>query len=436
MKMNYVQAVEHIEKLGVFGIKAGLERIEYLLDKLGNPHHDLKCIHVAGTNGKGSVCTMLEAMLTDYKVAKFTSPHLVKYNERFCINGTEITDEEFAKLVTVINPIVKAIPEDLKPTQFELLTAMAFLYFKECMVDYAIIEVGLGGLLDSTNVIKPLVSVITNVDMDHMDKCGETIGEIAAHKAGIIKRGVPVVTAAVGEALEVITAKGKSLCCPMFIYREKFSVKCLQQMIMKNGKSLQTFNYRYRNDKNEKANLCVRLSMLGTYQPCNAAVALTVIRTLFDSEKMVELAPKLFNAHWAGRIEVVGKAPAVILDGAHNLAGAEVLRATLDTAFAGRQIFFVLGFMKDKDIRGIIKALVRDEDMVIPVVADPDYPRSASFKSVIKYINEKHYPMTSIRELSHEEAIKTAKRLAGKQGVVCIAGSLYMIGKMKKENLV
>ena len=206
--MNYDEAINYLESLNTFGIKPGLERITRMLDALGNPQSKYKTIHVTGTNGKGSVCAMLSEILSTagIKVGLFTSPHLNSYRERFKINNGNINEKNFVacidKIVDIIDNIAISVGDH--PTQFEVLTAMAFEYFADEGVEYAVIEVGLGGTLDSTNVINPVVTAITNVGMDHADKCGGTLEGIAHHKAGIIKHGVPVVTAARGGPLSII----------------------------------------------------------------------------------------------------------------------------------------------------------------------------------------------------------------------------------------
>lgn len=429
--MNYLQAVEYIESFGVFGIKAGLERIECLLAELGNPQKQLNCIHVAGTNGKGSVCTLLEVMLADFKVGKFTSPHLVSYNERFCVNGQNISEQDFAALVAKLRPLVETMPAELKPTQFEILTAMAFVYFADCGVEYAIIEVGLGGLLDSTNVITPLVSVITNVDMDHMDKCGDTLTEIAGHKAGIIKVGVPVVTAACGEALVVIKERALALACECLVYDEQFTARSLPHLC---ADFRQQFHY-CGDFGQERLELEATINLLGEHQLLNAAVAITTIFKILGAEQTRVLAKNLTQANWAGRLEIVAHKPFVLLDGAHNLAGAKVLRATLEQLFRGKKLCFVLGFMQDKDIKGILTSLVQDNDAVIPVLADPQYPRSASIEYIGQFLSPKQVLTAPGKELTHAEAVQAAREFVGPDGVVCLAGSLYFIGRIKQEKI-
>ena len=225
--MNYQESIAYLESLGQFGIRLGMERIQQLLFVLGHPENQVKTIHVAGTNGKGSVTTMIAAILAEagLRVGKFTSPHLVRYNERIQINEKDIPDEDFAKVLTT----VREFADDLvkkeaceQPTQFEILTAAAFHYFALQQVDYAVIEVGLGGLWDSTNLIKPLVSVITNIALDHTRVLGNTIEEIALQKAGIIKEKVPVVTGAEGDALGPIRVMSALKEAPLYEYGRSF----------------------------------------------------------------------------------------------------------------------------------------------------------------------------------------------------------------------
>ena len=232
--MTYEEAVAYLEQSASFGIKPGLERIEGLLDILGRPEKAYKTIHVTGTNGKGSVTAFIDSVLVNSgrRVGRYTSPHLIAYTERMCINGRDITPDAFG---AVIEKVAAAVTEYVNgggepPTQFEVLTAAAFLFFKEQGVDYAVIEVGLGGLLDSTNVIVPEVAVITNVTVDHKKYCGDTPAEIAKHKAGIIKPGVPVITAAQGEPLGVIMAEAELKKAPLLIFNKAFAVESRRPM--------------------------------------------------------------------------------------------------------------------------------------------------------------------------------------------------------------
>lgn len=424
--MNYIEAIVYIDSFGSFGIKPGFERIEYLLAELGDPQKKIKYIHVTGTNGKGSVCSMLESMLAQkYSVGKFTSPHLVKYNERFCLNKKEITDTELADLVTKVSKVVEKIPQDLIPTQFEVLTAMAFLFFAEQKPDYVILEVGMGGTLDSTNIIDTAVcSIITNVAMDHMDKCGDNLVEIAKHKAGIIKRGVPVVTAACEEALQVIRERSGVMEAPLFVYSCDFDYVNASLGHLANGCYVQKFTFVMG-----ATSVNLEIGMLGSHQLQNASLAIATI-IILEKNHAKELLIGIAQARWQGRIEIVARDPVIVLDGAHNVDGAMVLRKSLDELFSNKNICFILGFMQDKDIKGIVDVLVRDCDQVISVVADYDYTRSAT----PEYIDNASRRVF-IHANTHFEALEQAKKLVGSEGVICIAGSLYLIGKIKKNLL-
>lgn len=226
--MNYTESLDYLDSLGKFGIQLGMERIEGLLRELGNPEQKIKTVHVTGTNGKGSVTSMISNILlaANLKVGKFTSPHLVKYNERICVNGSDISDEDFATAISAVKTAADSVVKKgvcQQPTQFEVLTAAAFLHFYLQKVDYAVIEVGMGGLWDSTNVITPVVSVITNVSLDHTDRCGATVERIAMQKAGIIKEKVPLVTAAEGDnALGPIVTMAMFKEAPVYLYGKAF----------------------------------------------------------------------------------------------------------------------------------------------------------------------------------------------------------------------
>ena len=325
--MSYNKILKYLYSLESSKIKLGLENIQNLLDKIGNPEKHLKCIHVAGTNGKGSVCAMLFYILKEagYRVGLYTSPHLKKFNERIRINEHFITDRE------IVEYFLKIKPHLTNQSFFEITTAMAFLYFKEKNTDFVVLEVGLGGRLDATNVVVPLISVITNVGLEHTDLLGSTIGKIAFEKAGIIKTNVPVVTACNSEALEVIKKTAKERNAPLFMAK------------------------KYKNIKFDYLN--------GSFQQQNKDIALTTMETLKKIYSIKinknQIKNGLKKTKWIGRLQFISKN--VLVDCAHNPSGFEVLRKELLIIKHQKNIknfIFVVGMQKTKDIAKILKIIL------------------------------------------------------------------------------
>ena len=421
--MNYTETLAYLDSLGKFGIHLGMERIEALLNELGNPEQKVRTIHVTGTNGKGSVTSMITNILlvSGLKVGKFTSPHLVRYNERIEVDGKEISDEDFALVVTAVRRAVESVMAKGtdQPTQFEVLTAAAFLHFALQKLDYAVIEVGLGGLWDSTNVITPVVSVITNVSLDHTDRCGKTVEEIAMQKAGIIKDGVPVVTAAEGEALGPIQAMSLFKQAPLYIYGKAFTGQEVSSSMDGQTFTLSAGDYH--------SNYEVKLP--GAHQILNTAVAVVAAKLASKQDSRInELAlhQGVAVTKWPGRLERISQKPDVILDGAHNPAGASVLRAALDKYYSGKKICFIFGMMGDKDISKVITTLFRKEDTVYTVRAD-EGARAAEPEALAEKIGPQAKVMHDLTT-----AYKTALAEVGEDGLVCVCGSLYLVGTFKK----
>ncbi len=422
--MNYAEALLYLDKLGKFGIQLGMERIEGLLNELGNPQEKVKMVHVTGTNGKGSVSSMIANILAaaNLHVGKFTSPHLVKYNERIMVDNQDISDEDFATLISAVkvasDEIVRKGVCD-QPTQFEVLTAAAFLHFALLKLDYAVIEVGLGGLWDSTNVITPVVSVITNVTLDHTDRCGATVERIAMQKAGIIKEKVPVVTAADEEGLGPIRAISMFRQAPLYIYGRAFTGSEVESTI--DG---QTFTLSAGD--NYKSDYTIKLA--GEHQIINTSVAIVAAKLVSKTdERITELALHIgvANTSWPGRFEKIGANPTVILDGAHNPAGALALRSALDKYFPEKQIHFVFGMMKDKAMEEVIGTIVKPMDMVYAVKAD-ESERAAEPEVLVDIIGKNALAKESIKDAYAEAVIA-----AGTDGIVCVCGSLYLVGNFK-----
>ena len=392
--MTYNEALEFLESTAIFGIKPGLERISRLLFLLNDPQKNFPTLHVAGTNGKGSVCAMLESICreSNLKTGLFTSPHLVDYRERIRINGELISEEKFADGINRIKNL------GVDATQFEILTALAFLIFAEEKIDVGIIEVGLGGLLDSTNVIVPRVSIITNIAEDHADKCigepGDSVIEgIARHKSGIIKSKIPVVTAAQGDALKIISNRAKDLDAPISIY----------------GRDFQPVEYD--------------LNLRGEYQIENASVASEAARIFGISETSIRSGLK--NARWAGRFEIFNyKNRIVVIDGAHNPAGARALRLSLDKNFPNQRRVFLIGILRDKNFSEMLEILLRKSDSVVATM--PDSPRAASAEEIANAASR----FANRVEIGN---LNRALEISNENSIIVIAGSLYLIGKIRDE---
>lgn len=422
--MNYDQSLNYLETLAAFGIKPGLGRIEKLLDFMGQPQMRYRTIHVTGTNGKGSTSAMLAAILkaAGIKAGLYTSPHLVSYTERFLIDGQTASEEEFAEALTVTAHYVDAMMAqgEEQPTEFEVLTAAAFYYFAQQGVEWAVIEVGLGGLLDSTNVIVPRASVITNVMLDHTDRCGTTIREIAFHKAGIIKPEIPVITAATEEALDIIMDKAVECRSPVYRKGAEFQSVRLgsQGGVQKIHVTAPGFAFSE----------VVEIPLIGLYQAENCANAVMAALCLGKDEPRITITAiqaGLKSVVWPGRAEVLGNDPVMIIDGAHNPAGARALRDTLNSVFPDRPVTFLFGVLRDKDRRGIIRELISPVDSVVTV--SPLSARAMPPEELAAEISAAHIEIAN----TIVDGLDRAKILAGSNGIVCAAGSLYLIGMVR-----
>ncbi|MBS4914125.1 MAG: bifunctional folylpolyglutamate synthase/dihydrofolate synthase [Veillonella sp.] len=417
--MTYEEAIAYLEQSASFGIKPGLERIERLLQALGNPEKAYKIVHVTGTNGKGSVTSFIASALTEsgYRVGRFTSPHLARYTERFCIDGADICDDTFIKLVETIQPAVaKLVATGMEsPTQFELLTAMGFLCFKEAGVDYAVVEVGLGGLLDSTNVVMPEVAVITNVTIDHQAYCGRTIPEIATHKAGIIKPGRPVVTTATGEALDVITKTAESKKSPIRIIDVPSVIKEVSHTDA--GQSITVAGY----------DRPFITALRGVYQSANLVCALGALKVLQETDSAITdeaVYEGIRKTVWPGRFEVVQALDRIfIFDGAHNRDGAEAFDETYRAWYGTTPKTMVMAILKDKEVDSMIGYLVKSDDTVFTVPAPT--PRSSEPEELARAIG-RGIPMQSVGD-----GLSEAMKVTGHNDIIAVAGSLYILGEAK-----
>lgn len=384
--MSYEKKLQEVLSLGRFSVKLGLRNITALLKELGNPHKNLKVIHVAGTNGKGSVCAMLRAILIEagYNVGMYTSPYLVRFNERMQINNQEVTNDDVEKLIDRINPIVKILRKrGYDITFFEFTTAMAFQYFKEKKVDICLIEVGLGGRLDATNVVSPLLSIITNISLEHTKWLGNTVEKIAGEKAGIIKERVQVVTGCKGKALEVIKKKCKEKSC---------------KLIMAKDHSFET-------------------NLLGEHQKQNADIAVAAMKEFGVDEKFIRSGLK--KVVWPGRLELIDN---ILFDVAHNPAGMKTLKKALKS-LKYKKLVLVLGISADKDIKEMLSII---SPLANEIIVTKAKWRGAETKVLKNYINSKVVEKPKV-----SDAIKHAMSIADKDDLICITGSIFSVGEAK-----
>ncbi len=421
--MNYNEVVNFIETSMKFGCRPGLERTAKLLDFLGNPHKKLKLIHVAGTNGKGSTTAMIANVLSNagYSTGMYISPHLYRNTERMTIDGSEITEEDFVKYALEVMDMVKLMREKglEEPTQFEMYTAMALLYFERKKVDFAIIEVGLGGRFDATNVIDPTLAVITSISYDHMDILGDTIEKIAYEKAGIIKEASTVIL--YPQLFSEVTHLMEE------ISREKRAnlVKADANSIVLKDYSMggQIIDFKYRDYDIRD----IKLPLIGDHQLSNAAVALTAIAELNSMGHTIgaEAVRKgIETVKWPCRLSIVTTEPLILIDGAHNEDGINSLQGALSKYFSSRKIIFVIGMLKDKDYGYAIRKLMPLAHHT--VATEPESERALTADAMAEAV--KPYCANVSAEPDIAKAIEKAKELYDKDSMICICGSLYLAG--------
>jgi len=424
--LDFKEALEYLANLTKFGVNFGLGRIEELLNRLGNPHQALKIAHIGGTNGKGSTTVMLANILQSagYRVGTFTSPHLHSYCERFRINGKEIDRSRIAGLITELRPHLEAMVSEgfEHPTEFEVSTALAFVYFEQEKVDFLVLEVGMGGAVDSTNVITPLLSVITNVSIDHTDYLGKTVREIARVKSGIIKPGVPTVTAAAGEALEVISETCRDRGSPLTLVGRDITWKHLSSSLAGQYFSVQGCRGTYEN---------LWLPLLGRHQQINAVSAIAAVELLVDRGLTVDagdVRDGLAVTCWPARLEILRREPLVLVDGAHNYEGARSLRQALEDYFPNRDVVMVFGMLEDKERAKVASELAPAARAVI--VTRPDSPRAGNWRELavdVRRYTPEVYLMEGI-----EGALNKAFSLVRPGEMVCVTGSLYMVAEVRE----
>ena len=423
--MTYEEAISYIEQACVFGIRPGLDRIQELLRRLGEPQRRYKTIHVTGTNGKGSVSAMIAQALSEagLRTGRYTSPHLEEYTERISLDGCDISRSGFAEALSVVAGVVQAMVEEglEQPTEFEMLTAAAFWHFARVHAEYVVVEVGLGGLLDSTNVIVPVVSVVTNVAMDHVKYCGPTLLDIAAHKAGIFKEGVPAVTSAREPALQVIREKAAAKHCPLFVAGEDYGFR--ERRV--EGAAGQTITM-WRRDCPEAD---IHIPLAGSHQAENAMTAVMALTAAARQDERITdgaIARGLAHVQWPGRFQIVQKDGLVlVIDGAHNPAGIHTFCQTYEEVFGRRGRVFLFSVLADKDYTAMVRELFRPEDRV--VCAPAPTPRTADPEAMARLL-----PCTACSRSSLEEGLEAALAMVQSGQVLCIVGSLYIQGGVRR----
>jgi len=418
--MKYDNTINYLYGLQGAGIKLGLRNIRALLDKLGNPQDTFDCLHIAGTNGKGSTAACLSGLLhgPDHLTGLFTSPHLLSFTERIRVNAVQITEGEVIELADTVREAALG----LDPTFFEVVTAMAYLYFKMRQVRWAVIETGLGGRLDSTNTIAPKATIITPIALDHAEFLGHTINSVASEKAGIIKKGVPLVLAAqCEEARKVITGKAAEMDAPLYEEGRDFHFSI-------NERSTNGIIFDYSDS--ERTIKSITLPLRGDYQAQNAALAIRAFCLTAPemSPEALESTIKeaLSKIHWPGRLERVSETPPVYIDGAHNPSAALALARELTARPVADHLTLVLGVMRDKDVVNIISPLLPLADKII--CSSPAYGRAMTSEYLAGLCQRLGHKADSSDNVSDalEAAISTA---AASNGAVLVAGSFFTAGE-------
>lgn len=423
--MNYEEARVYLDEVSKYGSVLGLDNMRELLARLGNPQDDLKFIHISGTNGKGSALSYMSTILSGagFRTGRYISPTLYAYRERIQVDGVMIDRESLAALVTVVKEAVDAMEAENKgnPTVFEVETALSFLYFKEQKCDIVVLETGLGGTLDATNVVKTTVmEMISSIGMDHMEFLGGTLQEIAENKAGIIKPRTWVVSA---EQDSKAAAVIKRVC-----HEKDCKLSVVDPDAFRDvhyGYEKQTFTYKNWKD--------VEITLAGTYQVTNAALALEAVEALRKlgyslTEEQVRKGMKA--AFWRGRFSVIHKNPVVVIDGAHNPAAAKVLKDSLETYFQGKNLHFIMGVFADKDYQSVIEMTAPLAKHII-TIETPGNPRALSavkLKEAVEKVNPSVEAAGSIRE-----AVEKSMKNTQKDDVIAAFGSLSFLGELDRE---
>ncbi|MGV2938042.1 folylpolyglutamate synthase/dihydrofolate synthase family protein [Mesobacillus sp. LC4] len=424
---TYEQAIEWIHARLRLGMKPGLSRMEWMLERLEHPERRIKTIHVGGTNGKGSTVTFLRSILqtAGFRVGTFTSPYFEQFNERISINGHPISDEELVELTNVIKPLADELDhtELGGPTEFEVITAMSIYYFaKMSPVDVVIYEVGLGGRFDSTNVIHPLLSIITSIGLDHTAILGDTYEQIAFEKAGIIKNGVSVITGVKQpEALDVIKRKALEGKSPIYHLGNEFTASSRESL--ERGEKF-TFSSMFGQIQD------LSTSMIGSYQVDNAACAVMASQVLASYYSfMIEeehIRDGLIQAYWPGRLEVLSEDPLVLIDGAHNEEGINALASEIKSRFADKKISILFAALKDKKLDKMIASLEEAADQL--TFTTFDFPRAASAEDLMEV-----GPNDGNKQIANDYQDFLSMKINDltKDEILIVTGSLYFLSEAK-----
>ncbi|HZX10896.1 MAG TPA: folylpolyglutamate synthase/dihydrofolate synthase family protein [Acidobacteriota bacterium] len=425
--MNYSQCLNYLDHIQALGIKFGLDNVRTVLKELNNPQKQFLTIQVAGSNGKGSVCAMFTQILTLHKIrcGLFTSPHLVEVEERIRIGMDIIPRKEFCSLLTLLKEVIQKLikRKELKtsPTYFEIMTLLALLYFKEKVVDMAVLEVGMGGRFDATTVVDPVITAITTISDEHQEYLGRSLAEIAFEKAGIIKPRVPVISGVINEeAKRTIIDRACELEAPFIdVFGENtgFSEKRMDDKYL--------FEYTLNGDTYEYSSF-----LPGSHQGKNAAVAINIADQISKKYQRLEknkITKGIESTKWEGRLEIISKRPLIIMDGAHNIEGAKALRKYVDE-FIGSLSILIFAVMREKKIKEISHILFPTAEKVILTLFP--FHKSASPQEILSQTPDFRDKISC--ESDPEQDLSTAVRSVYNKGSILIAGSLYIVGEMKK----
>ena len=417
--MNYEEAMNFIQNTNKFGSVLGLDNIRELLERLGNPQDQLRVVHIAGTNGKGSTLAFLAGIFREsgYRAGRYVSPASFSYEERFRINEENISKKDLCFYMEKIKNVAEEMVKDglSHPTMFEIETALSFLYFLDKKVDVVLLETGMGGRLDATNVVKkPIATVIASIGMDHMQFLGDTLEKIASEKAGIIKEGCPVISYNnTKEVNEVIKNKAKQMHAKV-TFVNSAGIRVLQESL--NGES---FSYRSSDGRwYEK----IEIPLLGRHQINNAALALETLNVIKNYYCISDFQTEdgMRKTIWRGRIEILEQEPMVICDGAHNPDGAKSLLSFLQNNFTNQRLIYIMGVLSDKDYEQMVQILAPAADKIYTVA--PDNPRALSSRELCNCISKYHQNVEERQRLA--ECLSEVRQKAEKDDVIIICGTL------------